>query len=296
MITVRVPGTSANLGPGFDCFGLALSIYGKLSFEETESGLSFENVAPEFQNENNLAVRAYRRTLREISAPEKGLFVRIESDIPVSRGLGSSASLLVAGIVAANAAHGYPLDQQAMLNIATELEGHPDNVAPALLGGLTVSLMDDKNIFCMECPVARNVRFCVLVPDFELETKKARAVLPAEIPFRDGCFNAAHSAVLLKALEAGDLKAIGAAMKDRLHQPYRTALINEYEKVYAMAMDCGASAFCISGAGPALMCVYSDRNFGGRMKAAVRSLHSRWRVLPLNVDTQGAVVLEEDEE
>lgn len=295
MITVRVPGTSANLGPGFDCFGLALSIYGKLSFEETDSGLSFESIPPKYQSEDNLAVRAYRRTLQEIGIEPRGLFVKINSNIPISRGLGSSASLLVAGIVAANATHGYPLDQQLMLNIATQMEGHPDNVAPALMGGLTVSLMEGKNIFCIKCPIAQNVHFCAIVPDFELETKKARAVLPKDIPFYDGCFNIAHSAVLLKALEIGDFDAIGAAMNDKLHQPYRMHLIDEYEDVRMLAMECGASALCISGAGPTLLCIYRDKSFSDKIKSAVCTLHNKWRVLPLDVDTQGTVILEEGE-
>lgn len=287
MITVRVPGTTANLGPGFDCFGMALSVYGTLRFEEREAGLMFSGVDARFQNEENLAVTAYRRALREIGAAQKGLYVEIQSDIPVSRGLGSSASLIVAGIAAANAAHGYPLTENDMLRLATELEGHPDNVAPALMGGLTASIMADDRVYAMRCPIAENVRACVLIPDFELSTHKARAVLPAQVPFADAVFNASHAAVMLRALETGDMAAIGAAMRDRLHQPYRKALIDEYDKVQALAIKNGAAAFAISGAGPTLLCLHDRADFAAQMEKDVRELKNHWRVMELRVDTQG---------
>ena len=138
MITVQVPATTANLGPGFDCFGMALTLYGRFTFEELPAGLRFEGVPEAFCNADNLAVRAYFSALKAMNLPQAGLFLRIASDIPVSHGLGSSASLIAAGIFAANAAHGSPFSQQQMLTLATALEGHPDNVAPALLGGLFV--------------------------------------------------------------------------------------------------------------------------------------------------------------
>ena len=293
MITVRVPATSANLGPGFDCMGIALGLYGYLTFEERESGLTFENVDPRYCTEDNLAVRAYRKTIDKLGLPQPGLFVRIGSEIPVSRGLGSSASLIVGGIAAANAAHGDRLSRAEMLTLATELEGHPDNVAPALAGGLTVSLTERDGVYSMPCAVAENVRFCVLVPDFELETRKARAVLPKEVPFADACFNVSRAAVLLKALEAGDPAGIGAAMRDRLHQPYREALIDGYAEMRSLAFECGAAAFCLSGAGPTLLCVYVDEVFGERMREAMSALNKGWRVLTPDVDRTGAVVVSE---
>lgn len=291
MITIRVPGTTANLGPGFDCLGLALGVYGYFTFEERESGLLFENVLPEFQNEENLAIRGYRRAIREMGLPQPGIYLHIESDIPVSSGLGSSASLIVAGVTAANELHGRPLDRQTLLNLVTELEGHPDNVAPALLGGVTASIMYREDVITMQCPISDALRFAVLIPDFSLSTAEMRAALPKQIPFADAAFNIAHAAVLLKALEAGDFSAIAAAMNDRLHQPYRAPLIHEYEEVRSRALECGALGFAISGAGPTLLCIYQHEGFYWRMKQAVRSLKHAWRVMPLPVDRVGAVVV-----
>lgn len=291
MIYVRVPATSANLGPGFDCFGLALTLYGHLGFEEIESGLEFENVEEKYCNEDNLAVKAYFRALSEMSLPRRGLRVAIYSDIPPCSGLGSSASLLAAGLVAANAAHGNPLDSAVLLRLATEMEGHPDNVAPALLGGMTASIMDGSNVLSLNCPLSQKLRFMVLVPDFELSTQKARAALPKQVALTDATFNVSRAAVLLRALEKGDMAAIGVAMNDRLHQPYRANLIDEYDDVRRLALQSGAAAFCISGAGPTLMCVYEEnREFEEKMAQGLRKMKNHWRALALKPDMVGAVV------
>lgn len=293
MIAVQVPATTANLGPGFDCFGMALTLYGRFTFEELPAGLRFEGVPEAFCNANNLAVRAYFSALRAMNLPETGLFLRIASDIPVSRGLGSSASLIAAGIFAANAAHGSPLSDQQMLTLATALEGHPDNVAPALLGGLTVSMMAEGQAIAIPCPVSEGIHVCALIPDFELSTHRARAVLPASVPFADAVFNVSRAAATLRALETGDCKLLAAALDDRLHQPYRQSLIAEYDRVRELALACGASAVCISGAGPTILCLHAQADFAAQMSQAVGALQHHWRVLPLRVDFQGAQVLEE---
>ena len=295
MIFVRVPATSANLGPGFDCFGLALNLYGRFGFEETAEGLSFENVEEKYQNADNLAVRAYFRVLDELGMPRRGLRVRIDSDIPPCRGLGSSASLIAAGLTAANAAHGSMLDGAVLLRLATEIEGHPDNVAPALQGGLTASIMDGDSVLTMRCALSEKLRFMALIPDFELSTQRARAVLPKQVPLADAVFNASRTAVLLRALETGDMRAVAAAMDDRLHQPYRASLIDEYEAVRALALRSGATAVCISGAGPTMMCVYADDEFNAAMTRGLQDMRNRWRALPLLPDMQGALIEGEDE-
>ena len=293
MITVQVPATTANLGPGFDCFGMALTLYGHFTFEELPAGLRFEGVPEAFCNADNLAVRAYFNALKAMNLPQSGLFLRIASDIPASRGLGSSASLIAAGIFAANAAHGSPLSKQQMLTLATALEGHPDNVAPALLGGLTVSMMAEGQAIAVPCPVSKRIHVCALVPDFELSTHRARAVLPQSVPFTDAVFNVSRAAATLCALETGDCALLAAALDDRLHQPYRQELIAEYAPVRALALSCGAAAVCISGAGSTILCLHAQADFAARMTQAVSTLHHNWRVLPLRVDPQGARVLEE---
>ena len=164
-------------------------------------------------------------------------------------------------------------------------------MAPALLGGVTASLLYGGNVITMQCPISDQLRFSVLIPDFSLSTAEMRAALPKQIPFADASYNIAHAAVLLKALEAGDFDAIAAAMDDKLHQPYRSPLIHEYDEIRSRALEAGALGFAISGAGPTLFCVYRDEGFYWRMKQAVRSLKHQWRVMPLPVDRVGAVVV-----
>ena len=289
MISVRVPATSANLGPGFDCFGVALSLYGTFSFEEIEGNLEFAGVPKKYCNEENLAVRAYFRALEEMRQPRRGLRLKIETEIPVSRGLGSSASLIAAGVTAANAAHGAPLDDKALLRLATEIEGHPDNVAPALFGGLTVSQTNPDGVRCFRFPVSEKVRLCALIPDFELSTEKARSVLPKSVGMADAVRNVGCGAILLQGLRTGDFDAISAGMDDRLHQPYRTGLIGGYAENRAKALAYGAAGVCVSGAGPTMLCAYEDAAFEERIAAA---LDGHWRALPLKVDNAGAVCME----
>ena len=233
--------------------------------------------------------------LDELGVPRRGLRVRIDSDIPPCRGLGSSASLIAAGLTAANAAHGGMLDGALLLRLATEIEGHPDNVAPALRGGLTASIMDGDSVLAMRCTLSEKLRFMALIPDFELSTQRARAVLPKQVPLADAVFNASRAAVLLRALETGDMRAVTAAMDDRLHQPYRASLIDEYEAVRALALRSGAAAVCISGAGPTMMCVYADGEFNAAMARGLQDMRNRWRALPLLPDMQGALIEGEDE-
>lgn len=291
MITVRVPATTANLGPGFDCFGLALGVYATLSFEERSEGFVFEGVDERYCNEDNLAIRAYYAALEAMKLPRCGLYLKIDSDVPVSRGMGSSSSLIIGGLMAANAAHGHVLSHETILSLATKIEGHPDNVAPALYGGLTVSLMEEGQVVSIPCPISDTVKVCLLVPDFELSTAKARSVLPSEVPHKDAVYNVSHAAVLLRALETGNMPAISLALRDKLHQPYRFSLIDEAETLKAAAFENGAAAFAISGAGPTLLCLHDKADFAIRMEEAVKTCTHHWRVLSPTIDTTGASVI-----
>lgn len=291
MIKVRIPATAANLGPGFDCLGLALSLYGDFQFEETEGGLCFSGVAEKFRNPDNLAVKAYHAVLERLGLPSCGLRISIDSGIPPARGLGSSASLIAAGIAAANAAHGSPLQLEEQVEIAALMEGHPDNVAPAIAGGLVISVMDGAKVRMQRCPVSENLRFCVLVPDFPISTGNARAVLPKTVPFKDAVFNISRTAMLIKALETGNLPLIGIAMQDRLHQRFRLPLISEAQEVVEMAKGLGSEAFCISGSGPALLFIYEKNDFAEAMSIAVQRLGHRWRAISLRPSDKGAIVI-----
>lgn len=289
-VSVRVPATTANLAAGFDSVGCALGLYNTLTFTQGE-GLSFSGCEAAYQNRENLAYQAYCRVLTALGLPEEGVHIDIRAEIPVSRGLGSSAALLAAGAVAANALHGSALDRRQLLALCTELEGHPDNVAPALLGGLTASLMDGQAVVSASYAVHPDWRFVALIPDFPLSTHAARAVLPQTVPYADAVFNTAHAAVLPAALMSGDEALLAAALRDRLHQPYRRGLIEEYDAVEALAAENGCHAFCISGAGPTLLALTTDPGFAPRMAEGVKALARRWQVRELPVDTVGASIL-----
>ncbi len=293
--TVRVPATTANLGPGFDSFGCALGLYNTYTFEAVDGGLEISGCAEKYCNPKNLSVRAYEMTLQEAGVPYTGLRMEmLETQIPVSRGLGSSAAMIVAGIVAANAQAGYPFDNRKMLELATRIEGHPDNLAPAFYGGLTASMVNDGIPDTVSYKMAEGLRFVVCIPTFELPTVKARKALPEVYSRADAVYNISHGAVLLKALENGDKSVISRALNDRLHQPYRFSLIPEYETVRRIALESGAIAFCISGAGPTLLALTDDRNFAGRLSARLgKETKKGWKVLSPEIDRHGATVTEE---
>ena len=290
-VTIRVPATTANLGPGFDAFGCALSLYTDVTFEETEEGLEITGCDEAFTGPDNMAYTSYCAVLASLSEEVRGVKIHIESNIPVCRGLGSSAALLVAGAMGANVLRGNKLSTQGLLNITNAMEGHPDNLAPAFYGGLTASMVDNGLPVTVSFPLHPEWEFLALVPDFDLPTPLARAALPTEYDRSDAVYNIAHGAMVLKALELGDEKLLRNAMQDRIHQPYRKKLIRDYDKIQALIRTTGA-AFCLSGAGPTLLCI--TRNPGLEEKLA-RKLHditeANWQMLPLHIEFQGARVI-----
>ncbi len=293
-VTIRVPATTANLGPGFDAFGCALSLYTDVTFEETQEGLSITGCPEEFTGPDNLAYISYCAALATMSEELRGVKIHISADIPVCRGLGSSAALLVAGAMGANVLRGNKLSTQGLLNITNAMEGHPDNLAPAFFGGLTASMVDNGLPVCVNFPLHPDWEFLALVPDFDLPTTVARQALPTDYNRADAVYNIAHGALVLKALELGDEKLLRNAMQDRIHQPYRKKMIPDYDRIEALIRTTGA-AFCLSGAGPTLLCI--TRNQGLEEKLA-KKLHSiteaNWQMIPLHVEFQGAHVTEQE--
>jgi homoserine kinase len=287
MVIVQVPATSANLGPGFDCLGVALTLYMRCGFEERDEGLIIEGCPAEYANEGNLVYRAWLAAMAGLALPAKGLRLAIDSDIPPSRGLGSSATAIVAGIAGAYALHGYQLDREAIFGLAASIEGHPDNVATAVYGGLRASMREGERYDCVACPLSHNLRFTALVPDFELSTQTARAALPMEVSRQDAVYNISHSVVLLEAFKSGDMALVRRAMRDRLHQPHRLPLIPGAQRLWDLAFDLGA-AICVSGAGPTLMCVHGQEGFLPKVRTL---LPGGWQALELQVDTQGLAIL-----
>ena len=293
-VTIRVPATTANLGPGFDAFGCALSLYTDVTFEETEAGLEITGCDEEYTGPDNLAYVSYCAALATMSEELRGVKIHIEAQIPVCRGLGSSAALLVAGAMGANVLRGNKLSTQGLLNITNAMEGHPDNLAPAFYGGLTASMVDNGLPVCVNFPLHPDWEFLALVPDFDLPTSVARQALPTEYDRADAVYNIAHGALVLKALELGDEKLLRNAMQDRIHQPYRKKMIPDYDKIESLIRTTGA-AFCLSGAGPTLLCI--TRNPGLEEKLA-KKLHditeANWQMIPLHVEFQGARVITQE--
>ena len=291
-ITLRVPATTANLGPGFDSFGCALTLYNVYTFERRESGLEITGCPAEFCNRENLSVRAYDRVTRALGLPEDGLALRVRAEIPVCRGLGSSSAMLAAGALAANALHGSPLSRTELLTLCTELEGHPDNLAPTIFGGLTASMMDGKTPVTARFSLSERLHFVALVPDFPLSTRLARSVLPKTVPFADAVFNVSHAALLLRALETADAPLLRLALDDRLHQPYRRMLIPGCDAVQELAARFGA--FCISGAGPTCLCITDSGEAAARLAADLPEVCPGWQAHCLRADLEGAKQIQEE--
>ena len=291
-VTIRVPATTANLGPGFDAFGCALSLYTDVTFEETEAGLEITGCPEEFAGPDNLAYVSYCAALATMSEELRGVKIHIDANIPVCRGLGSSAALLVAGAMGANVLRGNKLSTQGLLNITNAMEGHPDNLAPAFLGGLTASMVDNGLPVCVSFPLHPDWQFLALVPDFTLSTAKARAVLPAQVSRADAIYNISHGALVLKALELGDEKLLRNGMQDKLHQNYRKNLITDYEKIEGLVRTTGA-AFCLSGAGPTLLCITRHKDLQEKLAKKIHSItEANWEMIPLHVEFQGAHVID----
>lgn len=290
-VTLRVPATSANLGPGFDSFGCALALYNTYTFEIIEGGLEVFGCPEEFRNRDNLSIVSYRYAMEALGLRMEPLRLDIDAKIPICRGLGSSSAMIIGGVLAANALHGSPLSREEILRLCTVVEGHPDNLAPALYGGMTASLMRDGIPYTARFHLSEKLRFFALVPDFPLSTELARSVLPQRVPFADAAFNVAHAALLLRALETADTAMISLALDDRLHQPYRKGLIEGYELAEQAARECGVTAFCISGAGSSCLCIADNDEIGDRLRARFAQTLPNWDVLPLRLDTEGAKIL-----
>lgn len=291
-VTIRVPATTANLGPGFDAFGCALSLYTDVTFAETDCGLEITGCDEAFTGPDNLAYTSYCAVLASLSEEVRGVKIHIDAHIPICRGLGSSAALLVAGAMGANVLRGSKLSTQGLLNITNAMEGHPDNLAPAFYGGLTASMVDNGLPVTVNFPLHPDWEFLALVPDFDLPTTLARSVLPAQLPRADAVYNIAHGAMVLKALELGDEKLLRNAMQDRLHQGYRKSMIPDYDRIEGLVRTTGA-AFCLSGAGPTLLCLTQNPGLEEKLAKKLPAItQANWELLPLHVEFQGARVIE----
>ncbi|WP_418667364.1 homoserine kinase [Allofournierella sp.] len=295
MIKVTVPATSANVGAGFDALGLALSLHNTVTLEESgriDIQSSDGSLIP--TGTSNLVYRSARAVFDQLGQPLPGICIRQENPIPMARGLGSSSACIVAGILGANALLGSPLTPRQMLTLATSIEGHPDNVAPAMLGGFVTSVYDEGQVYSARKAINEELAFAAFIPNFKLLTEKARAALPKTVERTDAVYNLSRAALATAAFCDGDYELLKVATKDALHQQYRLPLIPGGERVFELAWDLGAYAVYISGAGPTIMAVVHRENsdFFARAEEALMQQPETmaFSLRRMVADNRGAVV------
>lgn len=295
-VHVRVPATSANLGPGFDALGLALALHNDVEASESD-GVSVtvdgEGAGQLPNGADNVVARGVRLAFDAAGRPFKGVALRCTNRIPPARGLGSSAAAWVGGLVAGNALAGGALTRDALLSLATRAEGHPDNVAAALFGGLTVSCpAEDGTVTTVSLPVPEDLAWVLLVPTITSSTAEARAVLPPTVPRGDAIFNVQRVALLLAALQARRRDALPSALDDRLHQPYRRALFPWMPAVAEAARRAGALGCVLSGAGPSLLALTAGDGaaVARAMETGLKAAGIEGSARAYAVDTVGATV------
>lgn len=299
-VKVRVPGTSANCGPGFDCLGVACTIYNELELKLLPekklvievSGDGAGNIPTD---ERNIVWRSIQKLLVKAGKDKEyqGAMIRMHNDVPLSRGLGSSATAIVGGLKAANEYLGNPFSRRDLLQMATDIEVHPDNVAPAIFGGFTVSIVRNGKPECFSLMPRLNIKLVVAVPDFFLPTKAARAVLPTEVSMQDAVFNIGRAAMLTAALCKGNKSFLRSVFDDALHQPYRAKLIPGMYDVFKAAKSAGALGASMSGAGPCLIAFTVDNPeaVGEAMCQAFKANKVEACYHVFDIDSQGAVAI-----
>lgn len=296
MVRVRVPATSANIGPGFDSLGIALEMYNYITVEETAGGFEIEilDESRRFlpRDEKNLVYFCMTKVFKKLGHTPKGIKITLENNVPVTRGLGSSSAGIVGGLVAANALCGGKLSKDELLLMAAEIEGHADNVTPAMFGGFTVSVSRKGRLNYVQHPLDEGLRFAAFIPDFSLATKKARAILPGVVPHKDAVYNTGHSALLAASLISGKFENIRPAIGDRLHQGYRKPLIPAMDEIFDLCYRNGALGVYLSGAGPTVMAIIKEENrdFLPNVSRVLSEKMKNWHLEILKGDNQGATV------
>ncbi|MFA9398515.1 MAG: homoserine kinase [Clostridiaceae bacterium] len=292
MIKISVPGTSANLGPGFDCLGIALNLYNSFYVEEIQQGFVLENCDDEYNNEDNLVYSTAMNVLNRYNKKIKGLKIKFCCDIPTSRGLGSSASCIVAGVYIANELGNLNLCQDEIFNISSKIEGHPDNVAPAIYGGMTASLIENDKVYTQNINIKDGLKFLAIIPNYQLSTKKSREVLPEKIDYKDGVYNIGRVSYLISCLINGDFEKIRLGLQDKLHEPYRGKLIRNFNDIRNKALNLDAYGVYLSGAGPTMMAIVdnSDDKFENNIVSYLKTFDVDYDVLELSIDKNGVIV------
>ena len=295
MVKIRIPATSANIGSGFDALGVAVGMYNYVYMREADSiRISSHDGAKIPLDNTNLVYQTVKRLYDICGKQLAGLEVEQISNIPFARGLGSSSACIVGGLLGANEMLGRPLAHDELVNLAAVMEGHPDNSTPALVGGLVTAVLEGERVWYVKQEINNDLRFAVIIPDFELETSVARSVLPTEVSHMDARFNLARSALMAVSLYSGKYENLAIASGDCLHQPYREPLIPHSREVMDTCLKNGAYAAYISGAGSSMMAIFNDRllDFEYKMRDALLDMGlENWKLHILPIDNNGAMIM-----
>lgn len=298
MVRVKIPATTANLGCGYDTFGMALGYYNYVSVERA-STFSVEIIGEGQKflqsSSSNLVVRSAAAAFELAGQTMPNLAFVCENNIPLSRGMGSSSSAIIGGIYAANEIMRRVLSPEQMLNLAISIEGHPDNVAPALYGGFTVCASEAGVQYTKRIDVPNSLQAVLAIPNFPVSTKKARAIMPKQVALEDAVYNMSHAAYLALALVQGDISGFGAMLTDRLHQPYRFSLIKGAEAVVEAAIAAGAIGCVISGSGPSMISFTENddilkNNIAAAMSEAFADNGVETKIIVVGMDNTGTIV------
>lgn len=296
-ITVKVPATTANLGAGFDTLALALDLYNYVTIElaaKTRIEVKNEGKNSLPLNEENIVYITAKAVFDMAEVKMDGLKIKLVNNIPLARGLGSSASARVGGAIGANYLLGNRFSKDEIMSLTAELEGHPDNVTPALFGGFTISYVDNERLKYFK--ISPNVKFkiVVVIPQFEVSTSKAREILPSEISRKEAVFNISRACLLVSSILTGQLEYIGAGMQDMLHQPYRKKLVPGMEDVFEAAMRNGARGVALSGAGPSIVAFATEsfEEIGKTMQRAFLKHNIKSRFLVTEINNNGIEIID----
>ena len=298
-VIVDVPSTTANLGPGFDCLGAALDLNNRFEMTRIEgNGERFELIMEGEEGSHlrggpeNLVYRAAQRVWKAAGIEPVGLEARVRLAVPPARGLGSSATAIVAGLVGANALMNSPLPKEKLLELAIDIEGHPDNVVPSLLGGLCITAKAASERWrVIRCEWVNSIKVVVAIPSIRLSTSEARRVMPKAVPIGDAIINLGALTLLLQGLRTGNSELIADGMNDRLHEPYRWRLIRGGQEVRAAAIKAGALGCVISGAGPSLLALCNESNgpaISHAMSNTWKNIGIESKAPMLNIQTSGS--------
>lgn len=293
MVRVKVPATSANIGPGFDSLGIAFNLYNEFEFSEVNEVINFYGFKEEFSNIDNIVYKAMEICFEKCKYKPKGLKIGlVNENIPISRGLGSSSTCIVAGLLGANAIMNNPLSIEELFKLGVEIEGHPDNIAPAFFGDMIVSVVEDGEVYYNKINIKEGLSFIALIPEFELSTSLSREVLPAQVNFKDAVYNVSRVSLMISSFISGKFDLLKYCCKDALHEKYRSPLIKNYNLVYNKCMDLDALCCFLSGAGPTIMAIIKNDNkeFLEKLNTFIKDENIPWSIKELSIDNLGATV------